>query len=155
MIFRRTIEKDVNQVARQVKRFKTLVVFLKIYEDAVSTVLLAAKSTTILPALFSLYAVVRIGGVVAIFAGMYAVDAILMVEIMLNLIAQVWTDSVNWRAEMMKCVGERRSLLAKEVRSLKAIRVRIGGLYYVDKGLVLTVLEVLALNSINILLLNP
>ena len=136
------------------KEFKALVVLMEIYEDAISGPLPAAKIAIVVSAIFALYAVVRIGGITAIFAGVYAIDTILVIEIMLNLIAQVWIGSWGWRQEMEKCVARRNSLLAKELKSLMVVRVRLGGLYFVDKGLVLTVLEVIVQNSINMLLLN-
>ena len=139
----------------QLREFKTLVLFMKIYEDAISAALPAGKFVTIIPATFALYAVIRIGGITAIFAGVYAVDTTVFIEIIVNLVAEVWIDSVEWREEMGKCVGKRSSLLAKEVRSLEAIRVRLGGLYFIDKGLVLTVIQTIAENSVNMLLLNP
>lgn len=138
--------------------FKIVIILIKICQDAISAALLAGNLVTILPAIFRIagsIAVVRIGGVIAIFAYVYAIETILFIEIILNLIAQVWIRSWDWRKAMKKCMGRWNSRLAKEVRSFMAMRVRLGGLYFVDKGLVLTVLEVIAQNSINMLLLNP
>ena len=154
--FRDAIEKDPQKVMGQLREFKALAVLMKIYEHAISVVLPAVKFVTIIPAIFALYAVVRIGGITAVFAGVYGIDTIMFTEIILNGIAQVWIGSVEWREEMGKCVERRNSLLAKEVRSLAAIIVRPGGsLYFVDKGLVLTVVHLIVVNSVNMLLLNP
>ena len=139
----------------QVKHYRNLAVLMKIYDDAISASLPAGKLVTILPATCALYAVVRIGGIIAVFAGVYAISTILFIEILLILIARVWTSSCDWRDEMKKCVGKRNSMLAKDLNGMMPVRLRLGGLYCVDQGLVLTVLQVIAENSINMLLLNP
>ena len=49
--------------------YRSLVILMKIYEDAISTSVCAAKTGTAVPAIFALYAVVRIGGIIAVFSG--------------------------------------------------------------------------------------
>ena len=114
----------------------------------------AAKLVVILPACYALYAVIRIRGIIALFAGVYAIDTICLLEILLTLNAQMWTGPWNLKEEMLKCVVSRKSLLAKQLRGVDTLKLRVGHLYFVDKGLVLTVLAIIIQNSINVLLLN-
>ena len=131
-----------------------MAILATIKDDAFAVPLPAGKLVVILPACYALYAVVRIGGIIAIFAGVYAFDTILLIEIVLNINAQVWIASSNLKDELMKCVINRESVLAKQLRSMNTLKVRVGHLYFVDKGLVLTVLAIIAQNSINVLILN-
>ena len=148
------MRRSPERATAQLRNFQALVILMRIYEDAISVAVPSGKLVVIIPASFALYAVVRIGGIIAVFAGVYAIDTILFIEIILNLIAQVFISSSDWREEMRNHVGHRNSTLAKGLRGLRDIRVRLGGLYFIDKGLVLTVLAIITQNSINILLLN-
>ena len=151
---RKTVQRNLDEAPVQLRKYKALAILLRIKDDMAVIALPAGKFVVILPACYALYAVVRIGGIIALFAGVYAIDTILVLEVILNLNAQVWIGSWNLKEEMMKCVGNRNSVLAKQVRGTNILKVSLGHLYFVDKGLVLTVLAIIVQNSINVLLLN-
>ena len=123
--------------------------------QALRLLLPSAKVIVIVPAVFSGYALVKLEGLTALFCAIYALDTACILELLLSVFAEQDIRSrrllqgLRWRVK-----GSRRSVAWKELTAVRPIAVTVGnGSYFVDKQLVLTVLEIIASNTVNAILL--
>ena len=126
-----------------------------LYNQSVKILLPSAKFLIIIPTVFAAYAVVRLEGIVALFCAVYALDTTLLLEIALNTLAEQEVRSRKLLVGLKRAVVRRNSVLGKEVAAARPTAITVGsGSYFVDKALVLTVLQIIATNTVNVLLLN-
>ena len=135
--------------------YKQLKIIINLYNQSVKILLPSAKFVIIVPTVFAAYAVVRLEGIVAIFCAIYALDTTLLLEITLNTLAEQEVRSRNLLEGLRRAVVSRNSVLGKELVAARPTTITVGnGSYFVDKALVLTVLEIIATNTVNVLLLS-
>ena len=126
-----------------------------LYNRAMRILLPSAKFLVIVPAVFGGYALVRLEGAVALFCAVYALDTTILLELMLSMLAEQDSRSRDFLQRLRRSVGgSRKSVLWKEVMAARPIAVVLGyGSYFVDKELVLTVLQIIATNTVTVILL--
>ena len=126
-----------------------------LYNQRVKILLPSAKFLIIVPTVFAAYAVVRLEGIVATFCTIYALDTRLLLEIALNTLAEQEVPLRNLLEGLKRAVVRRNSVLGKELAAARLAATTLGsGSYFVDKALVLTILQIIATNTVNVLLLN-
>ena len=117
-------------------------------------VLPCAKLGVMVPTVFAAYAVVRLEGLIALFCAIYALDTTIMLELTLSSLAEQAVRSEELLHSLRRLMMRSKSLMAKEVAAIRPIVITVGKAYVVDKALVLTVLEIIATNTADMLLLQ-
>ena len=94
-------------------------------------------------------------GLTSLFCGIYALDTACILELLLSVFAEQDIRSRELLQSLKRQLqGNRRSVEWKELTAVRPIAVTVGnGSYFVDKRLVLTVLEIIASNTVNAVLL--
>ena len=125
------------------------------FNQAVRFLLPSAKVIVIVPAVFGGYALVKLEGLTSLFCAIYALDTACILELLLSVFAEQDIRSRELLQGLKRRVkGSRRSVAWKELAAMRPIAVTVGnGSYFVDKQLVLTVLEIIASNTVNAILL--
>ena len=112
-----------------------------------------AKILTVVPTVFATYAVIKLEGIVSLFCGVYALDCMFLLELLLSLMAEQHIRSKKLLDRLKVIPTSRRSELWIKMVATKPIAITVGkGTYFVDKTLVLTVLEIVAVHTINVLI---
>ena len=138
-----------------VNTYKQLKIIITLYNQSMKILLPSVKFLVIVPTVFAAYAVVRLEGIVTLFCAVYALDTTVLLEIGLNFLAEQEVRSRNLLEGLKRAVVRRKSVLGKELAAARPAAITVGsGSYFVDKALVLTVLQIIATNAVNVLLMN-
>ena len=116
----------------------------------------------VLIAVFCAYASVRLDGLLAIGLGFVGLNSTVMLIVMMNMLANLNRRSKETlhalrRQATAVCSATRGSnygvWLRRELRCLPDLRIRMGSIFFYDKPIVLTTLQIILQISINLLLL--
>ena len=138
-----------------VTTYQQLKIIIALYNQSMKILLPSVKFLVIVPTVFAAYAVVRLDRIVALFCAVYALDTTLLLELGLTILAEQEVRSRKLLEGLKRAVVRRNSVLGKQVAAARPTAITVGsGSYLVDKALVLTVLEIIATNTVNVLLLK-
>ena len=130
-------------------------IILKIFDRAITIIIPAMKLVVIIPATFSLYALVKLEGLLSLFCVLYALDTTFLVELVLNILAQPYEHSSRFVRRVKLSRGSQGPLMRRRVKALRPIGATLyGGMYFVDKILMLTVLQIIVTNAVNVLIVS-
>ena len=107
-------------------------------------------------AIFGTYAAIRMDKVMALFCGCFAFCLTMLTHVGFDFIAQVNVQSKAYIQALKSQSGSRagRGILWRQLAAMRPMKVQIGRLYCVDKGLLLTMVRIIMENTVNVLLID-
>lgn len=107
-------------------------------------------------AIFGTYAAIRLDKVPALFCGVYGLSLTILTQVGFDFIAQVNVESkVYIRAlKRQSGSGAGRGIVRRQLAAMRPMKVQVGRLYAVDKGLLLTMVKIIMENTVNALLID-
>ena len=152
LLFRRR-RHDRSGAFKALKAYTELCLIMAHFNQAIRILLPFGKLLIVFPSVFATYAIIKLEGIVSLFCGVYAFDNMILLELMLSMLAEQNIRSQKLIDRLKPMAMSRRSSLWKKLLATKPIAMTVGrGTYFVDKTLVLTVLHIVAINTVNVLI---
>ena len=140
--------------AFSLRTYKRLALLVQDVNQMVIVLLPAQKVAAIIPAVFSTLALMKLGGVLGAFSVFYAYGCLSSLQLLIKLIAGITQESDIFLKDFKRKPSLRKSLLWKDLRALRPLRISVGKMYYVDKCLMITIMRIVVENTITVLILN-
>ena len=135
--------------------YKRLAILMNDLDEMVSELLPIWKTATIFPAVFATYAVTKLGGVVGGFAAIYAFLSLTTLQLLIKFAAEITSESA-WFLKDFKRYGisQRNGIYLKILAGLRPLRISVKKMYFLDKGLMITIMQIILENTVMVLLLQ-
>ncbi|CAG7669557.1 unnamed protein product [Allacma fusca] len=117
--------------------------------SSMSLFVFITKMQLIAMAIYGIYGVIRLDGIISYMMGVNALLRVIILPIMLSKLAEIHVRSMH----LLEQVSIRGNLDRKIIKSLPLLRFQFGSMYYADKQMVLTVIQIILVNSANLLIL--
>ena len=107
-------------------------------------------------AIFGTYAAIRLEKVMALFCGCYGFTVTFITQVGFDFIAQVNVESTVYIQALRRQSGTQagRGIVRRQLAAMRPMKVQIGRLYCVDRGLLLTMVKIIMENTVNVLLID-
>ncbi|CAG7821531.1 unnamed protein product [Allacma fusca] len=117
--------------------------------SSVSLILYIAKMQLITMAIYGIYGVIRLDGIISYMMGVSASMSMIILPLLLSKLGEFHVASMH----LLEQVSKRGNLDRKILKSLPLLRFQFGSMYYADKQMVLTIIQIVLVNSANLLIL--
>ena len=134
-------------------QYRCLVLLVKMYNDIYSVTMMASKTMLAGVAIVSLCFSIRHKDLMGGIAGVVGADLALVVTVAFSCLAELQSKSQKVIRALEVATHVREKSWKKSVGALRIMAFRMGRFYYVDKAMVLTLLELIVTALANMLLL--
>ena len=135
--------------------YRRLAILINDLDEMASVLLPIWKMATIFPTVFATYAVTKLDGVVRGFAAIYAFLCLTTLQLVIKFAAEITTESNRFLKDFKRYgLSRRNGIHSKILAAFRPLRISVRKMYFLDKGLMITIMRIILENTIMILLLR-
>ena len=154
--------REVKDAQRSFKLYRSLQILLKGCNAVYNVLIGSAVVLLILFSVFCTYGAIRFHGLIAISFAWIGISCTGFLAILLGIMAEFNNKSKLLLVAFDRSVVRSRRVLRKgefamlrrQLRAMTDLKFRVGALYYVDKGVVMTTFKIIFDSTVNLLILH-
>ena len=154
--------REVEDAQRSFRLYRCLQLLLKDCNSVYNALLGSAIILLILFSIFCTYGAIRFHGLIATAFAWIGTSCTVFLAILLGIMAEFNYKSklllVTFSRSVVRSTGALRkiefAMLRRQLRAMTDLKFRVGALYYVDKGVVMTTFKIIFDSTVNLLILH-